>query len=323
MKGGEFYTKLLAAEDALRQMNAEGAKAGGWIDAAISGAANLASQFWDAAQAAAAMRSASASGGPTGNVSGLGVSQNPFDTQRGTVVPFVRPSGGGGGGARGGGGGSVNPIIAELESLRQSLLTQEEMQIQSFTRQQETLRTALEQRLITQQEYAAMMEEAQTRHSDAMTRLDSYRYGDALSKAGTFFGDMAAATAQGNDKMLKISKTFAAAQALISTYQGAAKELEKGTFGFASAMRVIAQGMAFISAIRGAGNGGGGGGRSVGGGGGGGGGGAANSPAAPSTYFNVQLTGGDNFGKGQVRDLITAINKEIESGAVIRGIRAT
>lgn len=321
-KSSEWYFKLLDAEDALRQMNAEGAKAGGWIDVAISGAANLASQFWDAAQAAAAMRSASASGGPTGNVSGLGVSQNPFDTQRGTVVPFVRPGGGGGGGSRGGGGGSVNPIIAELESLRQSLLTQEEMQIQSFARQQETLRTALEQRLITQQEYAAMMEDAQRQHSDRMGQLDAFRYGDGLQKAGAFFGGMATAFQSGNEKMAAIGKKFAAVEALINAWRAYNQTLADPSLPFfakfAAAASVLAAGMNAVSAIKGGGGGGGAGRR-----GGGGGGGAANSPAAPSTYFNVQLTGGDNFGKGQVRDLITAINKEIESGAVIRGIRAT
>lgn len=314
LKGGDFYSKILDAEDALRQMNAEGGKAGGWLGAAIGGASTLAGKMWEAAQAAAAVRGAGATD-ERGSQRGQENSAGAWRSQQANAAGIKGMNGG-----SGGGGAGANPITAELESLQQSLMTQEEMQVQSFARQQETLRAALDQRLITQQEYAAMMEDAQSQHSEAMTRLDSYRYGDTLSKAGAFFGDMATATAQGNEKMLKISKTFAAAQALISTYQGAAKELENGTFGFASAMRVIAQGMAFISAIKGAGNGGSGG---RGGGASGGSGSAANSPAAPSTYFNVQLTGGDNFGKGQVRDLITAINKEIESGAVIRGIRAT
>lgn len=56
--GGELEQTLLDAEDALRQLNAQGTGVNSWLDAAIGGADDLATQFWDAARAAAAVRAA-------------------------------------------------------------------------------------------------------------------------------------------------------------------------------------------------------------------------------------------------------------------------
>lgn len=233
---------------------------------------------------------------------------------RGAGLPAPKAAGGGGGG----GGGAVNPIIADLEAVKTALMTQEQAQIESFMRQQETLRSALEQRLLTQQEYQALMEQSQRQHSEAMAQIDAYRYGSALQQAETFLGSMATALSQGNDKMLRISRIFGAAEALISTYRGAAKALELPfPANLAAAAKVIAAGMGFVNAIKGGGKGGGGRGASAS---------AANVNAAPAqagTFINVALTGGDNFGGTQIRNLIAEINKAIENGAVIKGIRAT
>jgi hypothetical protein len=114
------------------------------------------------------------------------------------------------------------------------------------------------------------------------------------------------------------SKPIAAAQALINTYLGISEALKLPfPASLAAAAKVAAQGFAAVQGIRSASIGGGGG-RARGGGG-------ASAPAAaqPSTYVNVSLTGGNMFGGDQVRGLITAINKEIERGMVIKGIRAT
>jgi len=62
-------------------------------------------------------------------------------------------------------------LIAQLESVQNALMTQEEQQIASFQRQQETLQQALEQRLLTQQEYNALMEQAEFQHANAMAQI--------------------------------------------------------------------------------------------------------------------------------------------------------
>lgn len=155
----------------------------------------------------------------------------------------------------GGGGGGSNPIVGELETLQNSLMTQEQLQIESYTRQQETLRAALDQRLITQTEYAAMMEQAQQQHSDKMSAIDVYRYGDGLQKAGAFFGAMADAMSSGNDKMLKLGRAFGAAEALINAWRAYAQVLADPALSpfakFAAAAKVLAAGMGAVNAIKG------------------------------------------------------------------------
>jgi len=57
-----------------------------------------------------------------------------------------------------------------------------------------------------------------------------------------------------------VQKIFAASMALVDTFQGAARMLRAGTFGFPAAAAVIAKGIGFVAAINSAGSGGGGGG---------------------------------------------------------------
>lgn len=56
--GGELEQQLLDAEDALRQLKAQGDGFNSWLDVAIAGAYDFATQLWDGARAAAAIRAA-------------------------------------------------------------------------------------------------------------------------------------------------------------------------------------------------------------------------------------------------------------------------
>ena len=125
-----------------------------------------------------------------------------------------------------------------------------------------------------------------------------------------------------NEDALKLSQAFAAAEAFVSTMKGAAKELEKGTFGFATAAAVIAKGLGFVAAIRGVGASSSGA-TGIGAAGGGAGGAAGAAQAAPqpqpvSREVAIRLEGGDNFSRGQVINLINGINEAVEDGAVVR-----
>lgn len=212
---------------------------------------------------------------------------------------WLNPQDGGGGG----GGGGANPVVAELAALQNSLMTQEQLQIESFTRQQETLRAALEQRLIMQQEFAALMEQTQQQHADKMQAIDVGRYGTALGKASAFFGAFGAIS----EKALKVSQAFAAADAWISTLQGAARELRHGTFGFASAMAVIAKGAAFVAAIKGVSPKGGGG--SVGSASGG----ATSAPPPMTQNLLIDVRGSD-AARITARTIIDQINAAVKQG---------
>lgn len=209
-----------------------------------------------------------------------------------------------GGAGGGGGGGGANPIVSELETLQQSLVGQEQAQIESFARQQEVLRSALEQRLITQQEYAALMEASQRQHAETMEGIDVWRYGSGLAKAEAFFGGMADALAAGNEKMQKVSQSFAAVEALINAWRAYSQTLADPSLPFATkflaAAKVLAAGMGAVNAIR---NGG----RSAAGGG------AATAQSAPAQASPLQVSlntygFGDMIRTSDLGGLLTQLN---------------
>ena len=162
-----------------------------------------------------------------------------------------------------GGGGGANPLISELENIQNALMTQEEEQLESFARQQEVLQNAYEQRLLTQQEYQNLMEEAQKQHSDRMAELNVYRHGDVLAQTSSWFGDMAGAFRSGNQQMIEVSKKFGAIEALINAYRAFNQTLANPELPWyakiPAAASVLAAGMNAVNAIKGGGAGGGGG----------------------------------------------------------------
>jgi hypothetical protein len=102
----------------------------------------------------------------------------------------------------------------------------------------------------------------------------------------------------------------------VSTYKGAAKALEEGTFGIAQAAAIIAKGIGFVNAIRGAGKGSAASARS-----------ATSTSAAAPPQQNVQTLNftlvNDSFGIGQniVRQIASQLNEAQRNGNTL--IRAT
>lgn len=194
-------------------------------------------------------------------------------------------------------------------------MTEEQLELESFAKRQEMLQQALEQRLLTQQEYATLMEEAQQNHANRMSEIDVWRYGTGLDKAEAFFGGMASALQGGNEKMLAISKKFAAAEALINAWKGFSDVLADKTLPFwakiPSAMKVLAAGMGAVNAIKG-----GGGGRSVASAAGAAGGAAAPQQPAQTMNFTIQ---NDPFGYGErfARSIAEQMNAARRSGSSI------
>jgi len=240
-----------------------------------------------------------------------------YDSEGNVLLPGAATSGTGTTGATGG-AATVDPLAAELAALQESLMTQEEAQIASYQRQQETLEQALAQKLLTQQEYNALMQDAQAQHADAMAQIDAYRYGSTLDKTSAFLGDMASALAKGNDQMLQASKAFAAAEALVNAWRAYSQALADPTIPtlgkVAAAASMLAAGIGAVNAITSVGSSGTGAttaGASTA---------ATTTAAAPSTSSAVaiQLTGGDMFSRDQVVDLINAINEAVEDGATVR-----
>lgn len=92
-----------------------------------------------------------------------------------------------GGAEPGKGGGAVSNILQELQTLTDSLLTSEQLQMQSFHRQQDILDQALRQRLLTTQQYAAMMEKVEATHQYNVLKESNAGVSGVLSSLGTLF----------------------------------------------------------------------------------------------------------------------------------------
>lgn len=92
-------------------------------------------------------------------------------------------------------------------------------------------------------------------HRQALADGDVYKYGTALQKTGKFFGDMENATRNGSGKILQISKTFGAAQALINAYIAGSQVLASPSATWLekipAALSIIGAGLGFVNSIKG------------------------------------------------------------------------
>lgn len=253
--GDELTGKIVDAESAMRRLVAAAPQAG-WLAGAISGASALAGQLWDAVSAQAALLAAQGTD-DAGNPIPAGVSRDNRPRSAPAGIGGVDWGGSSGGGGGGGGGSQVQ---SELESLRQSLMTAEELELASYEKRQELLQQALDQRLLTQMEYASMMEDAQRAHQEAMAEIDVWRYGDGAQQAAAFMGVLADTFQSGNERMQRMGRIFGAAEALINAWRAYSQTLADPSLPFfakfAAAASVLSAGMQAVQAIKSGGGGG-------------------------------------------------------------------
>lgn len=243
-----FYQKVVQSEDALRQL-ADAAPKAGWLAGMIGQAETLAAKLWEGVRARAAL-----SDGATTDAAGNATEFAPGSRARSR--PKRAPSGEGGvdwGGSEssGAGSGGSGGAASVIDGLIADLQTEREVVEAWYEESLAAINGATEAQLAAIGGRHEAIERLEREHQERLrgikddgqkTQLESYLgYGSAfLSALGSV-----------NQKALKVSQAFAAAEAWVSTLRGAAKELEKGTFGFASAMAVIAKGAGFVAAIRG------------------------------------------------------------------------
>ena len=256
--GAELKREVQNGTSAMNALRAS-APGSAWLSSAIGQAGTLAATLWDAAAAVAA------AGGGQGDATG---GNFPVGS-RGRSRPKAAPSGLGGvdwgaapKAAGGGGGGGVKETPQdELEQFMETLMTEAELEADQYALRQAKLKEFLDQKLLTQQEYNDAIEQLQKDHSEKMSAIDAYRYGDAALKAETFMGDMATAFAMGNERMQKAARGFAAVEALINAWRAYSQTLADPSLPFiakfAAAAKVLAAGMGAVNAIKGGGKGGG------------------------------------------------------------------
>lgn len=180
------------------------------------------------------------------------------------------PSSSGGRGGKGGGGSS------RLDALVEDLKTEKELLTEWYQQSLDLLNGATEAQLEALGGKHEAIERLEAEHRERMAAIQGAAQDGSLQSLLGSGADILGAIGAVNEKALKVSQVFAAAEALVSTYKGAAKELEKGVLGFPTAAAVIAKGTAFVAAINGASAGG----RSSGGSAGGS---AATATSAPAT----------------------------------------
>jgi hypothetical protein len=225
----------------------------------------------------------------------------------------------------------IDPFFVErLQAIRDNFATEREMLAEEYAANDEVLRGALENGLLSEQEYYALSERLAQDHQSALNQIQSVGLQNNLAMASDFFGSLAQIAQLGGKKATKIAKVFGIAQALISTFQGAARAL---TLPFpanlAAYASTLAQGMSAVASIKGVSeNGGGGGGGSKGGGraaagaASGSAGGAA-AASSPTTTFQFTLMNDPmGFGEKFARQFIDQLNSTQRNGGQIRGVIA-
>jgi len=322
----------------------------GGIQLAATAASTLATQFgiaYENAYALAKLQTSGALNSPVGGAfagfggadgMSLGGGGIGFDGNNSEQSAFIRnlvpPKVNTGGGSKSGGGGGQGESDADklrketeerLEALRERFMTEAELQNETYQLQQETLRSAKEQQLITQQEFETLMEKSAKAHADKMGQLDTYRYGTAVQRTEKFFGEMATAFATGNERMLQISKVFGAAEALINSWRTFTQVMADETLPWyaklPAAISLFGSAVQAVSAIQGVGKGGSGS-SAVSGSGASGNAGSIAAGSEASQPMNRSLTLiGDRFNQAQAMEIAEFMNDGTDNGLVIRGRR--
>lgn len=302
---GSELKKEMQDAGAATSMLSRLAPQGGWLSGAISDAAALASTLWDAAAAQAATGK---SGNMTYGNANFTKGRTGFTLPGSELIPPDAP--GTQGGRGGGGSAAANQLQTELQTLQESLMTQEQLQMESYTRQQETLKAALDQRLLSQQEYAALMEQVEKTHQLSMTKETNAGVQATLGHLGQLFSG---------------SKKIGAAIALANSWLAFTEVLKDPAYTgrpfarFAAAGAALSSGLNAVRNIKSASPGG-----SAGGGGGAGAAGAGGGAAPQQNVqtLNFTLTN-DSFGIGQnlIRQIAAQLNESQRNGSTL--IRAT
>ena len=208
------------------------------------------------------------------------------DTDTDTEVPIVP--------GLPGGAGIADQMETRLEALMTGLQTEREA-LEIWREEGLTLLAeSLAAENLTTAEYLEARQRLEEEYARRSNQIEDMRGNTNFATVTSGINDILGAAAQGNDKILRVQKIFAASMALVDTFQGAARMLRAGTFGFPAAAAVIAKGIGFVAAINSAGSGG------SGGGGGGTAAAAAAAPTPPPQSQNVMI------------DLVGATGRQID-----------
>lgn len=152
---------------------------------------------------------------------------------------------------------ATDAVASRLESLRMSLMTEEQIEVDSHAKRLAELQKFYADGLIKKTEYDDLVQAAQRDHADKMVDIArkqadkeaAVRYALADASA-SIFGSLATIAENAGERGLAAAKGFAVAQAIVSTAAGIMKAFEQtGVLGWVSAAAIAATGAAQISTI--------------------------------------------------------------------------
>jgi len=219
----------------------------------------------------------------------------------------------------------------KLDMFRQSLLTEEELELEAHTKRLERLAEFSAAELEALGGHAAVKEQIEQDHqarllqirSRGLNTLAAFNKASFQQQAATVFGELEAITAgvaQHNQALFRINQVAGIANAVIAAHEGASKTLATYPWPLAGVLAAIhyAAGVARVAAIAGASYGGGGGAGSapsI----------AGSTPATPVTpvqaaqvpappQITLTLAGAGRYSAEEIRELIVQINEQLRDG---------
>lgn len=244
---------------------------GDWMNPAIGGVDRLIGRVEAALGRVAALRSAAMSELASqyqqygeGRVAGEGLvrENSKLYGNTGNVLDsfgYYDDKGGGGGG----GGGGTDQYADNLTRLMESLRTERETVDAWYQENLTILNDRRAQEILGEQAHKEAMLDLEQEYLDRKSKLNSGYDQFTLGSAENLFGELYSLSGSSYDGLLKLQKTFGAAQALVNTYTAASQVLADPKLGFfakfAAVAKTVAAGMGLVNAIKGGGSGGGGG----------------------------------------------------------------
>lgn len=237
---------------------------GSWMEGAIGSVGALTSKLWAAVTAKSALASAgttSTAGMGRGTSMG-GPALDPYGFRSGLAADAAAGLSVGSAGDAGGGGGT-DPYQANLDRLVASLMTERETVEKWYADNEVILNDRRAMELLGASAHKDAMLDLERQYHEKLSKIkdDSDAYN--LGSTAKLFGDLNTMAGGGYEGLLRAQKAFAAAEALVNTYRGAAQELARPTATpwqkFAAVAKVVAAGMGLVNAIKGGGKAGAGG----------------------------------------------------------------
>jgi hypothetical protein len=223
---------------------------------------------------------------------------------------------------------------AQIENLRTSLMTEEEVLVEHYLNKQDQLAAARDLEVISQEEHDALMQELETAHWEklrnirvtSLTELEKFSAMSYGKQTKTIFSELASITAgvaQHNRALFEINKVAGIANAVVNAYEGISLTMAKYPYPINIAM-AAAHGLAAfaqVKAIAGSQFGSGGGAPSIAGS-------TAATPVSPvesgapgqlggGQTTIVQLSGHDSYSDKNVRQLLTRIKEVTDKGGKV------